>query len=78
MAKEIQPKVTPKFTPDALREARAALNMTQQDAAVAIEVSISTFQHWEQGRYQPRAVKNVRAVQALIDGAARARGDNPC
>ena len=69
-------KVARETTPDQLllREARAALHLSQPKFAALIDTPVATVRDWEQGRFKPPgcalalcklALKNPQAVLAL-------------
>ena len=57
------------IAPGAIREARNALNMTQEQAARRLGVSWLTLSRWENARTRPKSVNHVRALTALLNEA---------
>ncbi len=64
-----------KITPPSIKAIRKKLNLSQNDFALMIGVSISTLQNWEQGRREPDgpakallkiASKNPKAVMEAL------------
>ena len=57
------------ITPESIRDARKALNMTQAEAARRLGVSWLTLSRWENGRTRPKSVNHVRALVAMLNDA---------
>ena len=57
------------ITPESIRDARNALNMTQAEAARRLGVSWLTLSRWENGRTRPKSVNHVRALVAMLNDA---------
>lgn len=41
------------ITPDAIRERREALGLTQEDAARQLDVTLVCYRDWEAGKHEP-------------------------
>lgn len=61
-------------TPATIRDLRARLDMTQQQFAGTIGVSVSTVRHWEQGTGHPGPDKIARMRYLATDRTVRSRG----
>jgi len=48
-----------------LKAAREKLNLSQDDAAQAWEISASTLRKWEQGQREPRGLA-LRALETIL------------
>ena len=46
-----------------LEAARVNANMSQKDAAIAVDVNVSTIANWEKGKTTPDAVKFKKQCQ---------------
>ena len=55
----------PKLGLPGLRATRNAQRMTQQDVAVAAEVTVASISYWEQGRRDPKPEKVRQLCKAL-------------
>ncbi len=60
------------MTPADLRRARAALHLTQEQAAVLMETDKTTVQKWERDAglpsHRPAPARVARLYQAMLDG----------
>lgn len=59
----------PKYTPAQIRAIREAVELTQQEFAAKVGVTVSTISKWEQGTRTPE-----RYTEPLLDKFVKAHG----
>ncbi len=57
------------ITPESIRDARNALNLTQAEAARRLGVSWISLSRWENGRTRPKSPAHIRALVAMLNEA---------
>lgn len=53
--------------PDAIRKLRAKLNMSQEDLANILCVSVTTVNRWENGHFQPTIIVKEKLKELFKD-----------
>ena len=57
------------IAPGAIREARNALNLTQEQAARRLGVAPLSLNRWENGKTSPKSANHIRALTAMLNDA---------
>ena len=60
------------ITPESIRGARAALNLTQAEAAKRLGTSWLSISRWENARTRPKSPAHVRGLTAMLNEAKQA------
>ncbi|MHB8089036.1 MAG: helix-turn-helix domain-containing protein [Anaerolineaceae bacterium] len=77
---QIKPSRTFTITPLSIKEIRLGYNLTQAEFAQLLDVSLRTYQNWEQGRRKPEGPAKVLLrvaslhPEALLDTVHRMNG----